>query len=218
MSWTQVQPFVEAVVTLFAIINPISVLPIFSSVTTDVSLSEQRMMFRVAAIVGSGTIIIVGALGEFVLLNVFHVGLGSMMVACGVLLTIVCVKNMIVEAPEPQPVVAANGVESEKRRRQLLARAVSPMACPILIGPGSIVTAILVVNKNGLAMGLAAMAAVSVLTVVIMHWGHVITRLLGRIGSIIVSRILMIFLAAIGMEFIYRGIALWLPVLREQVK
>jgi multiple antibiotic resistance protein len=157
------------------------------------------------------TVIVVGVLGEFVMVNVFHVTLGSLMVACGVLLVIVCVKNMITD--EPQVGSAPSGVEPEKRRQQLVARAVSPMACPVLVGPGSIVTAILIVNHNGFWMGLGAMAAASLLVVIVMHWGHVVTRLLGRIGSIIVSRVLMIFLAAIGMEFVYRGIAQWLPTL-----
>lgn len=212
MSWNDVQPFVQAVITLFAIINPIYVLPILNGLTSDVSFAEQRMMFRVAALVGSATVIVVGVLGEFVMVSVFHVTLGSLMVACGVLLVIVCVKNMITDDPQagPQP---PSGVAPEKRRQQLVARAVSPMACPILVGPGSIVTAILIVNHNGYWLGLAAMATASLLVVIVMHWGHVVTRLLGRIGSIIVSRVLMIFLAAIGMEFIYRGIAQWLPAL-----
>jgi multiple antibiotic resistance protein len=214
MSWKDLQPFVEAVVTLFAIINPIYVLPIFSSMTSDATPSEQRMMFRMASIVGSATVIVVGVLGEFVLLNVFHVSLGSMMVACGVLLVIVCVKNMIVEQTEPQS-PSLEGVPDERRRQQLIARAVSPMACPVLVGPGSIVTAILIVNRNGFWLGVAAMITASALVVLVMHWGHAITRVLGRIGSLIVSRVLMIFLAAIGMEFVYRGIALWLPTLRD---
>jgi multiple antibiotic resistance protein len=209
MSWTHVQPFVEAVITLFAIVNPIYVLPILNGLTSDVTFAEQRMMFRVAALVGSATVIVVGVLGEFVMVNVFHVGLGSLMVACGVLLVIVCVKNMIMDGPVG--LEAPSGVGTEKRRQQLIARAVSPMACPVLVGPGSIVTAILIVNHNGFWMGLAAMTTASLLVVIVMHWGQLVTRLLGRIGSIIVSRVLMIFLAAIGMEFVYRGIAQWLP-------
>ena len=97
------------------------------------------------------------------------------------------------------------------------------MACPVLVGPGSIVTAILIVNHNtmrlgfpaGILMGLAEMAVASLLVVIVMHWGQLVTRLLGRIGSIIVSRVLMIFLCAIGMEFIYRGILEWLPKMCE---
>ena len=212
----ELQTFVEAVVTLFAIINPIYVLPIFSSLTSDVSLSERRMMFRTAAIVGSLTVMTVGLVGEIALSRVFGVGLGSLEMACGVLLVVVCVKYMIADSPEPP--AFAPGVESEKRRRQLIARAVSPMACPALVGPGSIVTAILIVNRNGYLMGIAAMATASLLVVVVMNWGHVITRVLGRIGSLIVSRVLMIFLAAIGMEFIYRGIVQWFPLLKEATR
>ncbi len=211
MFWNDVQPFVKAVITLFAIINPIYVLPILNGLTSDVTFAEQRMMFRVAALVGSATVIVVGVLGKFVMVNVFNVSLGSLMVACGVLLVIVCVKNMITD--DPQVGSQPSGAGTEKRRQQLIARAVSPMACPVLVGPGSIVTAILIVNNNGFWMGLAAMAAASLMVVVVMHWGQLVSRLLGRIGSIIVSRVLMIFLAAIGMEFIYRGVAEWLPTL-----
>ena len=217
MSWDQWQPFVKAVVTLFAIINPIYVLPIFSNLTSDASVPEQRMMFRIAALVGSATLIVVGVMGQFILESVFNVVMGSMMVACGVLLVIVCVRNMLIEAPQAQP-PAPGSIEPEKRRQQLIARAVSPLACPVLVGPGSIVTAMLIVNNNGYLMGLAEMATASVLVVLVMHWGHVITRLLGRIGSIIVSRILMIFLTAIGMEFIYRGIVNWFPALQSVAK
>jgi len=217
MLWHEFQPFVESVVTLFAIINPIYALPILGSLTTDASPSEQRMMFRLAAIVACITMIVIGVIGEFLLLNVFHIGLGSLMVACGVLLAFVCIKNLVMDNPEP-PHQSIEKIQPDQRRRQLVSRAVSPMACPVLVGPGSIVTAILIVNRNGVWMGLAAMATAAILVVIVMHWGHVITRLLGRIGSIIVSRVLMIFLAAIGMEFIYRGLIKWWPMLECTTK
>ena len=99
MSWNDVQPFVEAVITLFAIMNPIYVLPIFNGLTSDVTFREQQMMFRVAAIGWNATVIVVGVLGEVLMRKVFGVGLGSLMVACGVMLVVVCVRNMISEGP-----------------------------------------------------------------------------------------------------------------------
>lgn len=71
------------------------------------------------------------------------------------------------------------------------------------------------VNSLGLAQGLLAMAFAVGTMVLVMCYAHVILRKAGRIAPVVIARILMIFLAALGVEFIYRGLIDLFPQLAK---
>jgi multiple antibiotic resistance protein len=84
---------------------------------------------------------------------------------------------------------------------------VVPMAIPLLVGPGAIVTAILVLDRDGWLIAITALVLTFILCFVIIRSSVVLARLMGRFGTLVVARILWIFIAAIGAHFLISGIS-----------
>ena len=209
MSWEQIQPFMVAVLSLLAIVDPLGCLPVFTTMTMDVSDNERRFMYRLAGMVSMVTVMVMAVIGEFILQEVFHVRFGSFMIGGGLLLVVIGVRDIVFGHGGSRLAAKKKmGDFCDHRREQLIARAVSPLACPFLVGPGSIVTSMLIVSEDklGLGMGLLAVATAFVVVLLILNWGHLLSRILGKIGPIVIARIMMIFITALGVEFIYQGI------------
>ena len=173
-------------------------------------------MFRLAGLVAMGTVLVMAVVGEFILHYVFHIDFGAFMIAGGVLLVIIGVRTIVMGHLGERRASSESSAASDKRREQLIARAVSPLACPMIVGPGSIVASLLIVKNDelGMAMGLAAVVVAFLLTLAVLNWGHLILRALGRMGPIIIARIMMIFVTAIGVQYIYNGILELFPQLQ----
>jgi multiple antibiotic resistance protein len=88
-----------------------------------------------------------------------------------------------------------------------------PFAMPLLIGPGAISTVVIYASQArsfgllGAAMGVAAIGAVSVATLLAFLSTPALTRILGRIGLTIVVRVLGLILCALAIQFILAGLA-----------
>jgi small neutral amino acid transporter SnatA (MarC family) len=87
------------------------------------------------------------------------------------------------------------------------------MAFPVLVGPGSMIAAILVVKELGIAQGILAILFACGTLVLVMSYAHILLRRAGRIAPVVISRILMVFVAGLGVEFIYRGIVFLFPAI-----
>ncbi|HHH75656.1 MAG TPA: MarC family protein [Phycisphaerae bacterium] len=205
--WEFVRHFAQATIGLIAILDPVGCLPGFDAMTLDVSKAERRFMYRVTGIVSLITVLAMALVGQFVLDYVFRIRFESFMVGGGLLLVVVGVKNIIFgEAMAAATDCGLNG--SKERREQLIMRAVCPLACPLLVGPGSIVTSMLIVQDPalGVGWGLIAIALAFSVVIMVLNWGHLIMGIFGRFGPLIVARITMIFVTAIGVEFMVRGL------------
>jgi multiple antibiotic resistance protein len=101
--------------------------------------------------------------------------------------------------------VSEGGDGARKGSRGLEIAAV-PMACPLLVGPGAIVTTMLIVERGGLGHALLAGAIVFALVRAIFWLAGPIARLVGNLGLLILSRLMRIFIVAIGIHFVVAGI------------
>lgn len=81
-----------------------------------------------------------------------------------------------------------------------------PLAFPLLVGPGAITTTIITVERYGIVVALLSVGIAILLTLIIFNFMHILNRLLGQLGSLIVSRVMAILIAAIAIEFIISGI------------
>lgn len=193
--------FIESAISIFAIVNPIGNIPVFMGLTEDYSPPERRRILCTAGITALVLILIMGLLGRFVLQYVFHIGMDEFMFGGGVLLIVVGVSNILKGVTESK--TCMNNTDRLSKSIQL---AISPIGCPLLVGPGSIVTTMLIIQKQGLFFGiLATLAAFLFVLLIIMHADR-IGRLIGRIGMLAIGRIMQIFIIAIGTGFIFRSL------------
>ena len=207
INWDLFQHIFQATIGLVAILDPIGCLPSFNAMTSDVSSSERRFMYRVTGVVSLFTVLLMALVGQFILDHVFHIRFDSFKVAGGLLLVIVGVKNIIFMEDKTDPGQCSLSSTSE-RREHLIRRAICPLACPLLVGPGSIVTSMLIVQNPHLGMLWALVPIILAFMVVlaVLNWGHLIMKIFGRFGPVIAARLTMIFVTAIGVEFMVTGL------------
>ncbi len=197
--------FFQAVLSLFAIVDPLGGLPVFIGLTGGASEAERQRVFRIA--VATAFILIVGfaLVGSFVMDKVFRITLSEFTFAGGLLLVVTGVHDML-RADNPEAVQHEEvSARDRDRFHRLRALAVSPIACPLLAGPGTIVTAILFQGQYGQLFALAVCVVVFGLTMLILTFAGFLSRMMGRVGTLAVSRVMQIFIIAIGVHFIFSG-------------
>jgi multiple antibiotic resistance protein len=99
--------------------------------------------------------------------------------------------------------------QAEERREEPEDISVFPMGIPMIAGPGSIATVMLVTARNHgmhLAIVLAALAAVLVLTAIALLAAGAIMRVLGDKLEAMITRVLGVLLAALAVQFVIDGL------------
>jgi len=85
---------------------------------------------------------------------------------------------------------------------QEITLAVSPIAFPLLVGPRSIATVMLIVDHHGNLYGVAASATAFIFVMVVLHWSDMLLELMGRVGAVEIGRVLQVFIIAMVVQFI----------------
>ncbi|MEM3429665.1 MAG: MarC family protein [Candidatus Bathyarchaeia archaeon] len=192
MAQNLIPEMVRAVIALFIVVDPLGNIPIFISLTRNLSKEERRRVFNTAGIVAF--IIAIGiVLGGQQILNLFGIGLYSIMIAGGILLAILSIKIL----------VYGGWVEREGSEEDLGA---VPIAFPLLVGPGAITTLLVYNQKAGIMVSVISVLIVMAVTRIILQFIDSIYRILGRVGSAVVARLMAVFIAAIAVEFMIEGI------------
>ena len=126
-----------SVVSLFAIINPFSTVPAFLAITTDDSKAERIAMARRGCIVAGIILAVMAVAGQWIF-TLLGITLPALQIAGGIVLFAIGFEML--RAPEPQTRLnpAEKAVAQEKDDI-----AISPLAIPLLCGPGAISTVII---------------------------------------------------------------------------
>lgn len=188
------QLFVSAFVTLFVIMDPPGTVPIFLALTSAMTKQQRKRAARQAVLVAFAVIVIFAVFGQEVL-NYLAVSLPALQASGGLLLLLVAMELLTgkMEDPEPSPNKSVNV-------------ALVPLGTPLLAGPGAIVaTMVFVTGAEGPAqwasVGLA-LVAVCIMLWISMRFAGAIRRVLRESGTILVSRIAGLLLAAIAVQMI----------------
>ncbi len=193
--------FITAFATLFVIIDPIGLAPLFVALTQGMDPRERRAIAIRASAVGFGLLLLFGLVGEAVLAFV-GISMPAFRIAGGVLLFITAL-DMLFERRQ------------ERRDDQAEARpdpSVFPLGVPLIAGPGAIATIILLTGQTNGDLALTAavlgvMGFVVLISLALFLMGGLIERALGRTGINIVTRLLGMLLAALAVQFILTGLA-----------
>jgi len=203
----QLRVFGEAAVSIFAIVNPFVGLPIFVSLTEDFPVREQRRVLRLAGVVALAIICVMALAGQFLMETVFRVSIEEFAFGGGLLLVVIGVHG-ILRSSDGRSATAADAKAREMMQVRL---AVTPMASPMLVGPGSIVTVILIVNAHGRLTAVAGCLAAFVFVILVLNYAHVLFRLMGRVVALALGRVMWIFMVAIGTKFCFQAVAKVFP-------
>jgi multiple antibiotic resistance protein len=201
--------YTKIFISLFAIIDPIGIIPIIIAFTGGMTALKRERVGRMASL--SVLVILLAALllGEAIL-SFFGISIHSFRTAGGILLLLMSITMLIGNKPTMAPDESSDGDATSSV-------AIVPLSTPLLAGPGAISTVILDAHKGNTAGHYGVMALVLVtlsltvwITFLIAPW---VSRRLGRIGSNIVTRLMGLLLAAIAVEFMAGGLRGLFPAL-----
>jgi multiple antibiotic resistance protein len=199
-----VMSMLTAFATVFAIVDPLATAPIFLAITPGNTEEERRRMAAQASLVAGGVLLVFALTGNRIF-TFFGISTPAFRVAGGILLLVTALETLRSgEGGKPQ---------TPEERRESLEKpdvAITPLAIPLLAGPGAISTVALLGSnaKNAVDMLIVGAAIVLTLTiawVALANAGRLV-KIVGRIGLKIVTRIMGLLLAGIGVEFILAGI------------
>lgn len=194
-----------AFATAFTIIDPIGMIPL--TLTATVSMPPQRRTKIVdqAVIVAAVVMLVMGVIGH-PLLNYLGITLAAFLIAGGILLFLIAI-DMLFARP-----TRTKRTEEEERDAALAENpAVFPLAIPMIAGPGTIATVMMLVNLahgNGprLITVLVANAVALLITWLFMRGAAKFQHVIGTTGIHVVTRVLGIILAALAVQFVLNGL------------
>jgi multiple antibiotic resistance protein len=210
MEWSFLRNFA---ITLFALLNPLGMLPIFISYTAREHKKVQSLVALFVSLTVLGLLIIFMFIGT-PMLKFFGVTLDSFRIAGGVLLLIIGINIVNGSGSETKELLInrqEGGYLSEAK--SVYRQIVIPMAMPLLVGPGVIANVILYANEatekigGGIGVELILVTIiVSFLVFLVLAAGKWLQKLLGDIGLNITQRVMGLFVAAIGVQFMVTGL------------
>lgn len=201
--------YTKIFISLFAIIDPVGIIPIIIAFTAGMSAQKRERVGRVASLTVFGLLLAALLLGEAIL-SFFGISIHSFRTAGGILLLLMAINMLIGHKQTFSPDDNADAESTQSI-------AIVPLSTPLLAGPGAISTVIVDAHKANSAGHYGVMALVLValsltvwLTFLAAPW---VSRRLGPIGSTIVTRLMGLLLAAIAVEFIAGGLRGLFPAL-----
>ncbi|PIE14742.1 MAG: MarC family transcriptional regulator [Rhodobacterales bacterium] len=191
---------ITAFVSLFVVIDPIALTPLFITLTKGMPKQQRRAIALRACLIAMGLLTLFGLLGE-TLLGFIGISLPAFQIAGGILLFLTALE-MLFERRTVRRKGQANMADDPS---------VFPLATPLIGGPGAIATMILLTGQadgDWSATIQVLLVMVAVLTVVFSFFSlaGLVERLLGPTGTNVTSRLLGMLLAALSVQFVINGI------------
>lgn len=195
----------KVLITFFTVIDPVGLVPLVLGLTGNLPGRERRRIITRATLIAGGVIAVFGIFGRFIF-DSLGISIDAFNIAGGGLLFLVAI-DMLFGRPSGARETARE--EQEARTREDIS--VFPLAIPLIAGPGTIASVILLVSSAGsdpLRLGAVALAGAFTLLVawITMTMSQLIERRVGTTGILVLSRILGMLLAALAVQFILNGI------------
>ena len=192
---------ITAFATLFVVIDPPGLVPLFIALTQGMDNERRRAMAQRACIIATVMLMLFGLMGE-ALLGFIGISMPAFRIAGGILLFLTALDMLFERRTQRREGQHADPDHDPS---------VFPLATPLIAGPGAIATMILLVGQSG--PGWAGTVAVMGLLLVMMLATFLfllasppLERLLGRTGTIVITRLLGMLLAALSVQFVIDGV------------
>jgi multiple antibiotic resistance protein len=185
------EKFLQAFIPLFIAIDPIGLAAIFLALGTGVPTATRRKIARQAAWTGGAVALLFLFLGQTIF-TALGITVSDFQIAGGLILFVLAARDLIHSAAE-EPAKLADDF------------GVVPLGMPLIAGPASITTLILLAQTLGVVMTLAALAVNLVLVVLAFAYSGKIGSWIGSTGMRAISKIISLLLAAIAVNMVRRG-------------
>ena len=188
--------FLTTAVTLFVIVDPPGLLPVFLGLTNSLNAKQRRRAADRASLVAFGVIAVFALFGRQIL-DYLAVSVPALQVSGGLLLLLIALDLLMGRAEDP---VSHDGVNV----------AIVPLGTPLMAGPGAIVATMLAVQRaphvGGYLTVALALVTVMALVWVFLRYAALIRAVLRESGTVLASRIAGLLLSAIAVQMVADGV------------
>ncbi len=197
---------IKIFVVFFVVIEPISLVPLFGALTRGGNAKYRRIMAFKATFI-SGIILLVFALTGDWLLKALGISVDAFKIAGGLLLFMVSVDMVFAR----QSGLRSTTVREQEEARYREDISVFPLAFPLIAGPGTLATLLLVTNDIGddpvmFGAMLAILGGILLITLVLLLLTGPVMKVLGNTGANVISRLLGVVLVALAVQYVVDGI------------
>jgi multiple antibiotic resistance protein len=197
--------FLSAFVTLFVVIDPPGCAPIYAGLTSGATHRQAIVMAARACLIATIILIVFALFGER-LLGALHIELNSFRIAGGIMLFVIAL-DMVFEKRTQRREERAEKIRATPEVEDV---SVFPMAMPMIAGPGSIATIMLLMARaegtEQTLVILGALASVMVLTLLSLAAAGPLMKLLGTRVEAVITRLLGVLLAALAAQYVIDGV------------
>ncbi len=184
---------VKSIITLLVVIDPIASVPIIIALTGKMEKKQRTSVSNVTIITVAILLFVFAFVGSSIL-STFGISIFSFMIAGGILLFLVSIELLT----HGEWRFGSQNLQDES--------GIVPLAFPLLAGPGALTLVILSFETYGMWITILSIVIVLGITYAILRSVQPIYRLLGKRGSMIVTRIFAIIIAAFAVQFVIDGI------------
>lgn len=194
---------ITSFVTLFVIVDPIGLTPIFFSLTQELSKNQRRLVARRSVIIASAILLLFAIFGE-IILSFIGISMPAFSIAGGILLFLTALEMLFQKRKQRREAQGNEALASHNDP------SVFPLAVPLISGPGSIASIILLSQTHTGMLGFFELALIICATMLVTYLFFSATTYFNKYLSPtfidVVTRILGMLLAALAIQFIMDGI------------
>lgn len=193
---------ITALVTMFVVIDPIGIAPLFLALTRGMTPAQRRRVALRATATAGFVLALFAFFGE-ALLGFVGISMPAFRIAGGILLFLTAL-DMLFERRTKRR-------EDRTEDEEIDDPSVFPLAIPLIAGPGAIASVILLMGEKPGIEGMITVLGITALTLIVMTLilmaSSVLDRVIGKTGIDVITRILGMLLAALSVQFVLDGLA-----------
>jgi multiple antibiotic resistance protein len=193
-----IHDLLKSIISLLVVVNPIGKVPLFITLTRNMKEEKKKLVTK-NAIITTAILLTVFAIAGSELLTLFGINIFSFMIAGGVLLFVVSIELLT----HGEWRFSRGGTNTGSASGE---SGIIPLAFPLLAGPGAITTVIISFEAFGLIVSIVSIIIVVIITHLVLLLENPLLKVLGRRGSLLITRVFAVFIAAIAIQYIIQGI------------
>lgn len=201
--------FAVSFMAFFAILNPLGNMPVFISLTTADDPKVSRSIAKEALFISTIIVVLFALVGKYIF-YLFGIDLSALRIIGGIVIAIIGYDMLKGKLSSLQHNVDPKNPQIDEQ----MSVAITPLAMPVLAGPGTIATAMNLADKHNPIIVIIAFAILAFLTYFLFVYGELIIKKLGQNLLTVITRLMGLILAVIGTDMVIAGLKAALTILK----
>ena len=190
--------------TLFTVVNPLGITPIFAAMTERFSNADQIRIARKGIITGSTVLVIFTLLGSFIF-RFYGITVEAFQIMGGIIFFRSGLRMLDAQVGRSRTTQSER--DEFKDSDEL---AISPIGVPLITGPGAITGVVILAGKGSSDLSIITLLVSVIITMTLFYWilraGNVLAKRIGITGMRVIERMMGLILMVIAVQFIINGL------------